>query len=432
MYKKGMNNTMGSLYDTNARISNMERIARERIEVNPVQTRVNIVANVFDFEPLLIAIENVIEYDISRNRELLSLGLSDMQAELNKFFSDSQCMEVIYTENTDKMFFGMTVMPYIESKKIYDYVDGSNKMRIDKYYLELDSKLFGAWLNLTSREILACLLHEIGHIVNDSSGIHKLRMNIMNYSCSHGPLRTTENSNYREILSFGIKDSLRKIDSIFDKKNDELIADEFVVSYGFGDDLENALDKIVKASGYSNKDLMTDKLMVMSWTLRLYNDIKTKRIPALYLIRKMIDIVPSYYEKKELQNLEVHLRRIDDDDMLGNYIQEGAIIRRLGHSSVKQYESDLYEMTMQVRNIQREDDALIIMRRINSHISVLEDIIQDEQQRGNEANTHYIKQCDSLLTKYIKLREMLASKTVYKDDYNRIYISYPPIQSNRY
>ena len=398
----------------------------------PVQTRVNVLANAFDFETLIIAIENLIIYDIERDKQVLSLALSDIQSELNKFFTDSKCMEVIYTENVDKMFFGMTVMPYIEGKKIYEYIDGSSQSRIDKYYLELDSKLFGAWLNLTGREILACLLHEIGHLVNDSSGIHKLRMNIMNYSCSHGPLRTTENANYREILSFGIKDSLRKIDSIFDKKDDELVADEFVVSYGYGNDLENALTKIVRATGYSNKGLMTDKFMVMSWTLSLYNDIKNRRIPALYLIRKMIDIVPSYYEKQELKNLEVRLRRIDDDDMLGNYIQESAISSRLGRSSVKQYESELYEMTMQARNIQREDEALIIMRRINSHIAVLEEIIQDEHQRGKEANTHYIKQCDGLLTKYIKLREMLASKTVYKDDYNRIYIAYPPMQNNRY
>ena len=410
----------------------IETMAMERDQQNPIQTRVNIVANAFDFETLEFAIMNLISYDVERDKKLLSLALSDIQSELNRFFTDSKCMEVIYTENVDKMFFGMTVMPYIESKKIYDYVDGTNPTRIDKYYLELDSKLFGAWLNLTNREILACLLHEIGHLVNDSSGIHKLRMNIMNYSCSHGPLRTTENTNYKEILSFGIKDSLRKMDSIFDKKDDELVADEFVVSYGYGNDLESALTKIVRATGYSNKGLMIDKLMVMSWTLNLYNDIKNKRIPALYLLRKMIDIVPSYYEKQELKNLEVRLRRIDDDDMLGNYIQEGAISKRLGRSSVKQYEAELYEMTMQVRNIQREDEALIIMRRINSHIAVLEEIIQDEYQQGDNSNKHYIKQCDSLLTKYIKLREMLASKTTYKDDYNRIYISYPPIQNNRY
>ena len=163
----------------------------------PVQTRVNVLANAFDFETLIIAIENLIIYDIERDKQVLSLALSDIQSELNKFFTDSKCMEVIYTENVDKMFFGMTVMPYIEGKKIYEYIDGSSQSRIDKYYLELDSKLFGAWLNLTGREILACLLHEIGHLVNDSSGIHKLRMNIMNYSCSHGPLRTTENANYR-------------------------------------------------------------------------------------------------------------------------------------------------------------------------------------------------------------------------------------------
>ena len=399
-------------------------------EVIPVQTRVGIVHNEFNFTDMINSIELILDYEESRDKSILSTGLVDLKTELNKFFNDSVCREVIYTDNTDKMFFGMTIMPYIDGNKIYSFLDGDEKLRVNQYYLELDSKLFSPMLQLNSREITAILLHEIGHIVNDSSSIQCLRKNIANYTISNGPLRTTENINYKEILSFGIKDSLRKTDSIFDKKDDEVIADEFVIAYGFGDYLQSALEKIVKYTSTIHRDIMTDKYMVLSWSLALYNDILKRRIPALYLIRKMIDICPSYYERRELKNLDVRLRRIDDDAVLGNYnLQEGVrLTKGLQLSSVKQYEAELYELSIQVRSVQREDDALILVRRINSHIGVLSEIIEEEYNQ-EDPNTNNIKRYNELLGRYIKLRDILASKTLDKDDYNRIIIQYPPINN---
>ena len=387
----------------------------------PIQTRATVNVIDYDFNGMGNAYEWIWEYYNDPNKkEALHEGLISLKNELNRFFKDSVCDEIIYTNNVDKMFFGMCVMPSIKSEDVYKYVQGDEELRIDHYSLELDSKLFNA--GITSEEFVAILLHEIGHIVNDASSVNRFKKNMANYMCTNGPLRVTSNINYREILTFGIKDSLRKMDSIFDKRDDEILADEFVISYGYGQYLDSALRKIVKYTGNIPK-VDGNKFLVMAWTMRLYNDILNRRIPALYQIRKMVDIVPSYFEKSELKNLEIRLRRIDDDSILGNYIQEGGFIAGLKRKGIKSYEEDFYELTMLTKNVQTEDDALVIMHRINSRISIIEDYIDSEEPNKNDD-----KRWNLLLDKYRKLRDILSSKTLMKDDYSRINVVYPTIR----
>ena len=379
----------------------------------------------YDFGGMISAYMDILDYiEEPAKTGQLKNGLIDLKNELNRFFVDSKCTEVIFTNNTDKMFFGMTVMPVIDPKQTYDCIEGDNKIRIKEYYLELDSKLFTS-IDLTPGELVACTLHEIGHLVNDASPIERLKCNMAKWSAGNGHIMSTNNINYREILLYGIKDSIRKMDSIFDKKDDEVLADQFVVHYGFGDELNSALEKIVKATGYINKDVC-DKFLVMAWTLRLYNDILQRRIPALYQLRKMIDIAPSHYEREELKKLEIRLRRIDDDAVLGNYVQEGAILQRYKRNNIKQYENDLYTLTMQAKAVQREDDALSLMSKINSNIDIIEDYIETE-----ELNKQEFTRVNQLCMRYHKLRDTLADKALVKDDYSRIYVTYPNIRDQR-
>lgn len=76
--------------------------------------------------------------------------LQSLKVELNRFFDDSKCKEVIYTTNTDKMFFGMKIIPAIDADDIYDYLVDDEQTRIDKYIVEFDSKLFDPIIGLTS------------------------------------------------------------------------------------------------------------------------------------------------------------------------------------------------------------------------------------------------------------------------------------------
>lgn len=380
--------------------------------------------NRYDFRGMSEAFYLIREYvKYPSNRASLTEGVISLKNELNRFFHDSKCVECMFTENYDKPFFGMCIMPVLKSDDTYEYIQGDKKYRINEYYVEVDSKLFDEMLDLTGEEFIAIVLHEIGHMVNDANPIEVFKKNMMNYVTQNGVIRSTSNVNYREILLFGIKDCIRKMDSIFEKKDDETLADEFVIAHGYGPALESALTKIVDHTGSLNKGV-TNNFLVMGWTLRLYQDIKNRRIPALYLLRKMKELTPSHLEREELYKLEVRLRRIDDDAIIGNYIQEsGTILSNLKRKGIRGYEDDYYELALQTKAVQREDDALIILHKINSRIRVLEDYIEDEEMNAKDQ-----KRWDDLLNKYIKLRDTLSNKTLQADDYSRIIVNYPQIR----
>ena len=64
--------------------------------------------------------------------------LKELQKELNNFFKDSRCLEVLYTFNTDKVFFGMCVIPRVTAEKANKILATEDKVRFDEYFLEID------------------------------------------------------------------------------------------------------------------------------------------------------------------------------------------------------------------------------------------------------------------------------------------------------
>ncbi len=122
-----------------------------------------------------------INYDFSNFEEIMSLFkqnqsgkyLSQLKYELNKFYKDSECIDILYTNNTDKLFFGMCVIPNINSNVVSKLLkEEPINTRINRYYIEIDSKLLE--LGLTSRELVAVLLHEVGHMVNNTNPLTRL------------------------------------------------------------------------------------------------------------------------------------------------------------------------------------------------------------------------------------------------------------------
>ena len=144
-------------------------------------------------------------------------NMNKLQKELNRFFKDSTCKGVIYTKNTDKVFFGMCVMPVIDGNKAVDILHNNEVCRINEYYLELDSKLFDPLLALSSRELVAILLHEVGHIVNNNAPVDEVRKEIDSYLAKEDDnLVIADSIHYKEILAFGIKDFIRRTSSLFE------------------------------------------------------------------------------------------------------------------------------------------------------------------------------------------------------------------------
>lgn len=384
----------------------------------------------YDFSTLLSVLSKY-----TGDSELNGMSSNDLRViknELNKFFKDSECKEVLYTTNTDKMFFGAKVIAMIDPDNIYDYLIDDDKVRINKYIIELDSHLFDPVLGLTSREILAVILHEIGHMVNDAEPIQNARNALNAYlAANKDHIRISQSIHYKEILAYGLKDYLSKTNSMF-YTNDisEIRADEFAEAYGLSDDLDSAYTKIVKGNMklYSNCEI--SKFIVFGWTLSLYKDLKIRRIGAIKTLARAKHLTGSRLEKMEMENVIRRIKRIDDGivfestDTIRQKLREKMKKARL--NNLKTIDNTFYELNMQVRNVEDENDALYLMRQINNSIAII-----DEYRNSEDCDQYESDKCNAILDKFIQLREKLSSTIVYKNKNYGIFVNYPDIVENR-
>lgn len=378
--------------------------------------------------------ERYIKYDFSDLERIMFNLKSDqspnrlrqLKEELNKFFKDSVCREVIYTVNRDKMFFGASCIPFVSDIGIIEIITGDKKKRIDAYYLEIDSKLLE--LGLTARELVAVILHEVGHLVADSTPTEEFRKALNVYLTKNNEhLVITDSIHYKQILMYAYKDSVRKITSLFFREDDEIIADEFSVACGYGEDLESAYRKIMSKTSTLNRGV-SNKLLVLQWTLRMYKDLKIRRIGALHTINKMRNISPSALEKRELNNVSRAINQIDDEAL----IQEATNIfktsseayRKFKYKGIRKLEDDLYEYSLRAKTVDEEDEALMLIRELSLKISMIDDYMMTEHLSESER-----ERWSNLLIKYQMVREELSKKdSVAKGKFYGLFISVPTVR----
>ena len=193
----------------------------------------------YNFSDLEMACAEIIDSDGRK-------GLDKLKKELNNFFKDSTCKDILFTRS-DTLFFGMCVYPQVDEELITEILQDEKKVRFSKYTIEIDSKVLHPTLNITAQELLAMVLHEVGHIVNDSGPVDEVRKAIALYLTKKGDaLNIPKSAQYYTILSYGIKDTVRRMTSmLFIYKDGEVLADEFVHMCGYGNELNSIFEKIM-------------------------------------------------------------------------------------------------------------------------------------------------------------------------------------------
>nr|DAU47333.1 MAG TPA: hypothetical protein [Caudoviricetes sp.]DAU75909.1 MAG TPA: hypothetical protein [Caudoviricetes sp.] len=375
----------------------------------------------YDFNDLLTIIDSLkqdADPDVLRN----------FAYELNMFFRDVKCEGVLYTNNTDLDFFGVYVQPVLKEKDIYPLLVSDYTTTIDKYYVELDSKLFNPLLGLTNREILAIILHDIGSMINSSGPIDRAVKEIDLYlDMTNDVLRTTDNVNYVAILTFGLKDLLHKLTSIFTADLTSNVAiDDFIMSCGFINELNSAISKL-KKFGYLNMfSEGGSPSTIIAWTIRIYNDIKGQRIRTIRLLRKAASYTPVRLVKREMNHMITALSRIDDSSILESVFDDvklkyQSMTKKFTMSSIKDIEEDYYDYAVTLQNVNDEDDALLLLHKINSRMSVIDGVLNDDNPQITDRER---KAFVDLYQRYNQLRNDVVAKKVYKRNYRRIYVNY--------
>ena len=375
----------------------------------------------YDFNDLLTIIDSLkqdADPDVLRN----------FAYELNMFFRDVKCEGVLYTNNTDLDFFGVYVQPVLKEKDIYPLLVSDYTTTIEKYYVELDSKLFNPVLGLTNREILAIILHDIGSMINSSGPIDRAVKEIDLYlDTTNDVLHTTDNVNYVAILTFGLKDLLHKLTSIFTADLTSNVAiDDFIMSCGFINELNSAISKL-KKFGYLNMfSEGGSPSTIIAWTIRIYNDIKGQRIRTIRLLRKAASYTPVRLVKREMNHMITALSRIDDSSILESVFDDvklkyQSMTKKFTMSSIKDIEEDYYDYAVTLQNVNDEDDALLLLHKINSRMSVIDGVLNDDNPQITDRER---KAFVDLYQRYNQLRNDVVAKKVYKRNYRRIYVNY--------
>lgn len=358
-----------------------------------------------------------------------STELGMLKNELNKLFTGAKCIEVLYTNNTDKLFFGMRVYPFISAEDAIKIMTEDATVVFGKYYLEIDSKLTDPMMCLTGREMTAILLHEVGHIVNDFGTVDAVRKQVDVYFANSGEsLNITDSVSYKELLAYALKDSIMKTASIFNKfGNSEMMADSFVVSCGFGPDLESGFRKLTTSAAYINKDV-DNRFIVMSWVLRLHGEVKIKRLPAIRTLNKAKTLTASQLEKRELNaavnslnHLEENLSESVMSDLKLRLVKK---LEKFKAKGIRGIRDDIYEMNLRLRTVESEEDALYIIRMANTNIAILQDYVTEPQLTEDERNAVY----ESIQELYT-IRQKAAKESNIREKYgSMIQVVYPTLK----
>lgn len=369
--------------------------------------------------------------------------LTEIKNELNKFFKDSECKDVLYTKNTDKMFFGMSTYAILNPAQVNNIVDGDELKRIDKYFLEIDSKLLD--IGLTTSEMVAILLHEVGHLVNDTTPLNTIRSELdKHFAETKTELRAGSFVDSTKFFEFAIRDSLRRITSISTKNDQEILADEFVVMCGFGQDLQSGFKKIVR----QNKNFgQTNTLLALSWAVNIYKDIGIHRMGAIKTLNRLNQLSGSQLEKRNNDETIKFLKAYkskdrecesSDNNSVTVVVSENAfVLEEEGHTSLayrirrnglKGMEDDLYEYAIRIKNVETEEDAMLILRQMNSRMSVIDDYLTYGKDLTNKERQRW----EELYNKYSDMRDELSKKAIYnKKQYGLWYDYYQIPDSNR-
>lgn len=333
---------------------------------------------------------------------------------LNKIFPDSKCVDVMYTVNTDKMFFGIVTLPILSPNEILNIMTSDEDSKIATYKVELDSKLFCDTIDLSVDEITALIVHEVARLVNDYYPINNARYLIDKTVLDYGiTLKMSEYVPYIEIIGYGIKEAARRSVSIFE--NNYLVPYYLDETYELTDSLRRAITKLENKGNLWDTEV-DNKSIIIKWVVRLYTDILKYRIMSLHTLEKGIELTGSVLIVNEMKNIVKKLHRIDDYSLMqeaSNIINffnstKNATLNALDRfkaNGIKNYYDDYYEIKFEYNNMDNDrGTAVVLLHKINSRMSVIDDYISTER-----VDTQTKKRLTELYYKYDELRKNIAA-----------------------
>jgi hypothetical protein len=250
--------------------------------------------------------------------------------------------------NTNAEFFGMRVFPSLNENasvcnRLAATEDVDSKLiryqdlikiwkKIPEWNLELDSACFDRnGISFTPRELVAMLIHEIGHVIYSETPVEIFyRAFKENQTRLKLADKATQKAMYMiYMLPLSIACSQRRWINGKNELHVEIVADRTVADFGYGEDLLNALDKIIRNVGSVNTD-----------ENRQYAEVNSS---VEWCNRNVVDV----YKRRETLKDELFFQAVKNKS---NYIKAVAIfaIDKIGFNLREKYNGVAIEATLEI------------------------------------------------------------------------------------
>ena len=357
--------------------------------------------------------------------------LSDLREAINAVIDQNVCLDVSYTINHDHPFFGVTVSPNMSPTDAVTILSTSDELRLSKYQLELDSKLFE--IGLSADEIAALVIYEITSMMDSSEIFDEIRRTIdFKLITMDDVWEIRDSVNYAQLVIFALKDTMYKLSSImFKEEDDDILANPAVQACGLADDIISAKNKVLTATSGLGESMRDKSTVILQWMMTMYKNMHTNSVVIVDALKDAKLCTGSKLIMNEIEKAIHAVNRIDmsvttESVSLPKFfekknisaVNELSLFKQLKKNGLRTIEDDLYEFSMKVRNCTNADDAYMILRGINSRLSILEDYLETEQLKESEKN-HWLRVADE----YRNLRIMLSKKK-FKEKSWGVFIDY--------
>lgn len=350
----------------------------------------------------------------------------NVSMELDKFFSDLKCTSVQYTDNTDNEFFGLYIKNTNMTPRKAVPREGDLDYAPCNYSIEIDSKLASI---LNPVELTAVIINEIKNIISVQA-LEKFRDAFDFYiGMNNFSINLELMNNHPNLFRLMYDESVATLLSVFRlPTSDIIVADDFMVGCGLYEEFNSAIDKVKRLKESIFTDELGNKLLTMQWYISVINDSITDTRYISSILRRGFKLTGSKLLRANILNSIKELEPMTDTTeryykSLTEAAGKKSLAMQIKDSGLRAIEQDVYEYTMRIKNIEDENDALLLMRQLNNRIAILEDYIAQE-----ELDEKAYQKWNKVLEKYYSLRESLTKKTIYKQKMYGLFADYNVLQ----
>ena len=377
----------------------------------------------------LVSLCSDLKISTDQNTQISSATLSSFVTIFNEIF-DAQCVDFIYTYNTDNLFFGVRVSPTITNVDLMTILLQSDPMSITRYMVELDSRVFNV---MDAEEVAVYLINDISHMLSEKA-ITNLRTFLdVQFAICDDNIDLKNSINYSQILIYGVKDALKKMtsliyqldsDNIYFNENLYSYVNEYISDINLVETLAIVGRKVRNCIFDMDRDVIDSKLTTLQWVLLLYKNLSTEYKDAINTLTDARSLTGSRLDKDEIDRTIKSLNRAASELITESTIVYETVLKEFGlFKAMKQHglkgiEDDLYEFKIRLKACTEEDDAIYILRQINSRLALLEDYVY-----RNQLPEHEKKHWESVIQDYRDLRVELGKKKLGKKNYG-IFVDY--------